>query len=86
MPELRPIEAATLAAGTVDGPEVEELHPQRHAGGKLHRRESDFLADAAESAKAAGLRYVSDTVPGIPAYAPAKGFPTSTRAASESVK
>jgi hypothetical protein len=65
MPDLRQIEEDILADRTVNGHGMEVLRPQLHAGGEIHRRPPDFLADPAESAKAAGLRYVSDTVPGI---------------------
>ncbi len=74
MPDLRQIEENILADCTVDGHEVEVLRPQLHAGGKIHRREPDFLADPAESAKAAGLRYVSDTLPGIARVRTGKEF------------
>jgi DNA topoisomerase-1 len=74
MPALRQIEKDLLADCTVDGHAVEVVRPQRTAGGKIHRREPDFLTDPAESAKAAGLRYVSDTVPGIARKRTGKGF------------
>jgi DNA topoisomerase-1 len=70
----RKTKQAILADGRVNSPEVRELRPQLYAGGKVQRREADSLADPAASAKAAGLRYVSDTTPGIARIRIGKGF------------
>lgn len=43
MQSLREIEHAILANGRVDGPELEALRRQLYAGGKIGRREADFL-------------------------------------------
>lgn len=43
MLHLREIEQAILANGRVDGPELEALRRQLYAGGKIERREADFL-------------------------------------------
>ena len=45
MLNLREIEQAILANGKVDGPELEALHRQLYAGGKIERREADFLVE-----------------------------------------
>lgn len=45
MPQLRQIEQAILANGRVDGPELEALRQQVYAGGKVARREADFLVE-----------------------------------------
>jgi DNA topoisomerase-1 len=74
MLNLRKTEQAILANGKVDSPELTEMGRQQYAGGKVQRRQADSLADPAESAKAAGLRYVSDTAPGIARIRTGKGF------------
>jgi DNA topoisomerase I len=74
MLNLRNTEQAILANGRVDSPEPKELGRQLYAGGKAQRREADYLADPEESAKAAGLRYVSDTAAGIARIRTGKGF------------
>ena len=43
MPDLRQIEHDILARGRVDGQELEALRGQMYAGGKIGRREADFL-------------------------------------------
>jgi uncharacterized tellurite resistance protein B-like protein len=43
MLNLREIEQTILANGRVDGPELEALRRQLYAGGKIERREADFL-------------------------------------------
>lgn len=45
MLHLRDIEQAILANGRVDGPELKELRQQLYAGGKIERREADFLVE-----------------------------------------
>lgn len=45
MPLLQEIEQAILANGKVDGPELEALRRQLYAGGKIERREADFLVE-----------------------------------------
>jgi hypothetical protein len=45
MPDLRGIEQAILANGRVDGHELEALRRQLYAGGKIERREADFLVE-----------------------------------------
>ena len=45
MMHLREIEQAILANGRVDGPELEALRRQLYAGGKIERREADFLVE-----------------------------------------
>ena len=45
MLRLREIEQAILANGRVDGPELEALRRQLYAGGKIERREADFLVE-----------------------------------------
>lgn len=45
MLHLREIEQAILANGRVDGPELEVLQRQLYAGGKIERREADFLIE-----------------------------------------
>jgi uncharacterized tellurite resistance protein B-like protein len=45
MLHLRQIEQAILANGRVDGPELEALRRQLYAGGKIERREADFLVE-----------------------------------------
>jgi uncharacterized tellurite resistance protein B-like protein len=45
MVELRQIEQAILANGRVDGPELEALRRHLYAGGKIERREADFLVE-----------------------------------------
>jgi stearoyl-CoA desaturase (delta-9 desaturase) len=43
MLNLREMEQAILANGRVDGPELENLRQQMYAGGRIERREADFL-------------------------------------------
>ena len=45
MLKLRQIEQDILATGKVDGPELEVLRRQLYAGGKIDRREADFLVE-----------------------------------------
>ena len=45
MLKLRQIEQDILANGKVDGPELEVLRRQLYAGGKIDRREADFLVE-----------------------------------------
>lgn len=45
MMHLRQIEQAILANGKVGGPELEALRRQLYAGGKIKRREADFLVE-----------------------------------------
>ena len=45
MPDLRQIEHDILARGRVDGHELEVLRRQLYAGGKVERREADFLVE-----------------------------------------
>jgi len=45
MLHLREIEQTILATGRVDGPELEVLRQQLYAGGKIERREADFLVE-----------------------------------------
>ena len=45
MPDLRQIEHDVLARGRVDGHELEVLRRQLYAGGKVERREADFLVE-----------------------------------------
>jgi len=45
MPDLRQIGDDVLAHGRVDGHELEVLHRQLYAGGKVERREADFLGE-----------------------------------------
>jgi hypothetical protein len=45
MPQLREIEQTILANGRVDGPELESLRQQLYPGGKIGRREADFLVE-----------------------------------------
>lgn len=45
MEHLRAIEQAILANGRVDGPELEALRRQLYAGGKIERRDADFLVE-----------------------------------------
>ena len=45
MLRLREIEQAILANGRADGPELEALRRQLYAGGKIARREADFLVE-----------------------------------------
>ena len=45
MPDLRQIEHDILAHGRVDGPELEVLRAPLYAGGKIERREADFLVE-----------------------------------------
>jgi tellurite resistance protein len=45
MLHLQEIEQAILANGRVDGPELEVLRRQLYAGGKIERREADFLVE-----------------------------------------
>jgi hypothetical protein len=45
MPDLRQIEHDVLARGRVDGHELEVLRRQLYAGGKIERREADFLVE-----------------------------------------
>jgi hypothetical protein len=45
MLNLREIEQAILAHGRVDGPELVALRQQLYAGGKIERREADFLVE-----------------------------------------
>ena len=45
MLQLQEIEQAILANGRVDGPELEALRQQVYAGGKIERREADFLVE-----------------------------------------
>ncbi|OAI54217.1 hypothetical protein AYO44_15315 [Planctomycetaceae bacterium SCGC AG-212-F19] len=45
MLDLRKTEQAILANGRVDGPELAELRRQLYAGGKIERREADFLVE-----------------------------------------
>ncbi len=45
MLHLRQMEQAILANGKVDGPELEALRRQLYAGGKIERREADFLVE-----------------------------------------
>jgi hypothetical protein len=45
MLRLREIEQAILANGRVDGPELEGLRRELYAGGKIKRREADFLVE-----------------------------------------
>jgi uncharacterized tellurite resistance protein B-like protein len=45
MLHLRQIEQTILANGKVDGPELEALRRQLYAGGKIERREADFLVE-----------------------------------------
>jgi DNA topoisomerase I len=74
MLELRKTEDTIAATRRVDSADRAEWRRRRYAGGKSQRREVDSLGDPAESAKAAGLRYVSDTVPGIARKLTGKGF------------
>lgn len=74
MLDLRKPEQAILANGRVNIPELGELRRHMCAADEIDRRETDFLTAPAESAKAAGLRYVSDTVPGIARIRTGKGF------------
>jgi hypothetical protein len=43
--QLREIEQTILANGRVDGPELESLRQQLYLGGKIERREADFLVE-----------------------------------------
>ncbi len=45
MLDLRQIEQDILAIGRVDGRELELLRQQLYAGGKIERREADFLVE-----------------------------------------
>ncbi len=45
MPNLRQIEHDILARGKVDGHELEMLRGQMYVGGKVARREADFLVE-----------------------------------------
>jgi len=45
MLHLREIEQAILANGRVDGPELEALRRQLYVGGKIDRRDADFLVE-----------------------------------------
>jgi hypothetical protein len=45
MLRLQEIEQAILAIGRVDGPELEALGRLLYAGGKIERREADFLVE-----------------------------------------
>jgi len=45
MLHLREIEQTILANGRVDGPELEALRRQLYAGGKIDRRDADFLVE-----------------------------------------
>jgi hypothetical protein len=45
MLHLQKIEQAILANGKVDGPELEALRRHLYAGGKIERREADFLVE-----------------------------------------
>ena len=45
MLDLRKTEQAILANGRVDGPELAELRRLLYAGGKIERREADFLVE-----------------------------------------
>ena len=45
MPNLRRIEHDILARGKVDGHELEMLRGQMYVGGKVARREADFLVE-----------------------------------------
>ena len=45
MLHLQEIEQAILANGRVDGPELEALRRHLYAGGKIERREADFLVE-----------------------------------------
>src|SRR5580704_1521516 len=45
MLDLRKTEQAILANGRVDGPELAELRRHLYAGGKIERREADFLVE-----------------------------------------
>ena len=45
MLHLLEIEQAILANGQVDGPELESLRRQMYAGGKIERRDADFLVE-----------------------------------------
>jgi hypothetical protein len=45
MQNLQEIEQAILANGRVDGPELEALRHKLYAGGKIERRDADFLVE-----------------------------------------
>ncbi|MGL4549721.1 MAG: hypothetical protein ACRC33_00930 [Gemmataceae bacterium] len=45
MTDLRQIERDVLARGTVDGHELEVLRERLYAGGRVARREADFLVE-----------------------------------------
>jgi hypothetical protein len=45
MQDLRQIEQKILANGKVDHAELEVLHRALYVGGKVHRREADFLVE-----------------------------------------
>jgi len=45
MLHLQEIEQAILAKGRVDGAELEALRQQLYAGGKIERRQADFLVE-----------------------------------------
>jgi polyhydroxyalkanoate synthesis regulator phasin len=45
MTDLRHVEHDILARGRVDGNELETLRQQLYAGGKINRREADFLVE-----------------------------------------
>jgi len=74
MLDLRKTKQAILANDRVESPELAELRRRLYASGKIQRRAAGSLADPAESAKAAGLRYVSDTMPGISRIRAGKEF------------
>jgi hypothetical protein len=45
MPQLRKLEHEILAKGRVDGSQLEALHQQLYADGKIDRVEADFLVE-----------------------------------------
>jgi hypothetical protein len=45
MPDLRQLEHDILTRGRVDGHELEVLRQRLYAGGKIERREADFLVE-----------------------------------------